>query len=246
MTTIDIRDPLAVAVVQAIHQGDTTTLRQLLTDNPGLATAKLGTDRPGGMARSLLHVATDWPGHYPNNVETVRILIDGGADVQATFVGSHTETPLHWAASSDDVDVLDALLDAGADIEAGGGVIGNGTPLADAAGCGEWNAARRLIERGAHANLWQAAALGLMDRVHAYFDADEEPPAHDITDALWCACHGGQQAVAEYLLDKGGDINWIGFDKLTPLDAAHRSGAHDLAEWLTKKGALTASIVENT
>jgi ankyrin repeat protein len=246
MTTIDIRDPIAVAVVQAIHQGDTTALRQLLTDNPSLATTKLGTDRPGGMARSLLHVATDWPGHHPNNVETVRNLIDGGTDVQATFVGSHTETPLHWAASSDDVDVLDALLDAGADIEAGGGVIGNGTPLADAAGFGQWNAARRLIERGAHANLWQAAALGLMDRVHAYFDADEQPPANDITDALWRACHGGQQAAAEYLLGKGGDINWIGFDKLTPLDAANRSGAHDLAEWLTKKGALTASRVKNT
>jgi uncharacterized protein len=78
------------------------------------------------------------------------------------------------------------------------------------------------------------------------FDADEKPPAHDITDALWCACHGGQQAAAECLLDRGGDINWIGFDKLTPLDAAHRSGAQDLAEWLTKKGALTASSVKNT
>jgi ketosteroid isomerase-like protein len=32
--------------------------------------------------------------------------------------------PLHWAASSDDVEALDALLDAGADIEADGAVIG--------------------------------------------------------------------------------------------------------------------------
>jgi hypothetical protein len=85
-----------------------------------------------------------------------------------------------------------------------------------------------------------------MDRVHAYFDADEQPPAQDITDALWCACHGGQQAASEYLLDKGGDLDWIGFDKLTPLDAARRSGAHELAEWLTSNGALTASSVKNT
>jgi uncharacterized protein len=34
--------------------------------------------------------------------------------------GSHDETPLHWAASSDDVEVLDALLDLRADIEAPG------------------------------------------------------------------------------------------------------------------------------
>jgi len=35
-----------------------------------------------------------------------------------------TETLLHWAASSDDVAVLEALLDAGADIESPGSVIG--------------------------------------------------------------------------------------------------------------------------
>ena len=37
------------------------------------------------------------------------------------------ETPLHWAASCDDVAVLDALLDAGADIHAPGAVIGGGS-----------------------------------------------------------------------------------------------------------------------
>ena len=31
--------------------------------------------------------------------------------------GGHAETPLHWAASRDDLDVADALLDAGADLE---------------------------------------------------------------------------------------------------------------------------------
>jgi ankyrin repeat protein len=48
----------------------------------------------------------------------VAALVAAGADVHARFTGPHTETPLHWAASSDDVGVLDALLDAGADIEA--------------------------------------------------------------------------------------------------------------------------------
>ena len=239
MITIDTRDPVAVAVVQSIHQGDVVRLRLLLTDNPDLATARLGSDKSGGMTRSLLHVATDWPGHYPNNVETVRALIEAGADVNARFTGPHTETPLHWAASSDDVEVLDALLDAGADIEAGGGVIGNGTPLADAAAFAQWNAARRLVERGAYVTLWQAASLGLMDRVRAHISSDDAPGADDVTGALWCACHGGQQAAAEYLLECGGDINWIGYDDLTTLDAARRSDAHELAAWLVAQGALT-------
>ena len=69
----------------------------------------------------------------------------------------HTETPLHWAASCDDVDVMEVLLDHGADIEAEGACIGGGTPLADAVAFGQWRAARRLIERGAEA---QSLAVG--------------------------------------------------------------------------------------
>src|SRR5258707_490715 len=82
--------------------------------------------------------------------------------VTARSTGAHTETPLHWAASCDDVAALDALLEHGADIEAPGAVIGGGTPLADAVAFGQWQAARRLVERGARTTLWQAAALGLM------------------------------------------------------------------------------------
>jgi ankyrin repeat protein len=47
--------------------------------------------------------------------------------------------------------------------------------------------------------------------------------------------------VAEYLLDRGADLNWIGWDDLTPLDVAIQSDAADLAEWLRSKGAKTAS-----
>jgi ankyrin repeat protein len=56
--------------------------------------------------------------------------------VNARFTGPHNETPLHWAASSDDVGVLDALIDAGADIEVRGAVIAGGTPDADATAFG--------------------------------------------------------------------------------------------------------------
>ena len=52
--------------------------------------------------------------------ETVSALVEAGADVDAPFEGSHAETALHWAASSDDLEALDALLDAGADLEAPG------------------------------------------------------------------------------------------------------------------------------
>jgi ankyrin repeat protein len=40
------------------------------------------------------------------------------------------ETPLHWAASNDDVELVDALLDHGAGVEAPGSVIGGLGPIA--------------------------------------------------------------------------------------------------------------------
>jgi hypothetical protein len=238
-------ESLKQAAVEAIHKGDIGTLKRLLSENHGLATARIDSVshgcEPETVTRTLLHVATDWPAHLPNGAATVAALIDAGADVNARFEGPHAETPLHWAASSDDVEVLDVLLDSGADIEATGGVIGNGTPLADAVAFGQWQAARRLVDRGAETTLWQAAALGLMDRVWRFFASGNAPSQHDITTAFWCACHGGQRASAEYLLDRGAEINWIGFDRLTPLDAAGRSDAGELAEWLKTRGATSAA-----
>jgi ankyrin repeat protein len=170
----------------------------------------------------------------------VAALLAHGADVNGAFIGRHSETPLHWAASSNDVAALDALLDGGANIEAAGGVIGGGTPLADAVAFGQWKAARRLVARGAGTTLWQAAALGLMARVEGYFASDPARTPDQVTNAFWCACHGGQQGVAEYLLERGADLNWIGYDGLSPLDAALRSGAWEVAEWLQGRGAESA------
>jgi uncharacterized protein len=252
MQYLSTEDPLAVAAVRAIHSGDVDALKELLAANPGLATARIGGDTKTNRcekSRTLLHVATDWPGHYPNGPQTVAALVAAGADVNARFAGPHTETPLHWAASSDDVAVLDALLDHGADMEAPGAVIGGGTPIADAAAFGQWKTAQRLVERGAKTSLWEAAALGLMDRVKEHFAGAELVPwsprpsqpsdqaPDEVTHAFWCACHGGQQPAAEYLLGHGADMNWIGYDQLTPLDAARRSCANALVAWLIHRGA---------
>lgn len=241
MPTLSTEDPVALAVVTAIRTGSVSTLRRLLRHNHDLATIRIGEADPHGMSRTLLHVVTDWPGHFPNGASTVVVLVEAGADVNARFCGPHQETPLHWAASSDDVEVLDALLDAGADIDAPGAVIGGGTPLADATAFGQWRAARRLVERGAHTNYFAEAALGLMYRLHDHSAEATAPEPDEVSDALWAACHGGQRQAAEYLLARGGDVNWVpGWERLTPLDAAARSGASDVHTWLHGLGAKTA------
>jgi len=223
-------------VADAIHSGDVEALRSFLSENPQAAHTRIDGQR------TLLHIATDWPGNFPNVRETITLLAGYGAELNAPFQGRHAETPLHWAASSDDVGALDTLLDLGADIEAAGAVIGGGSPLSDAVAFGQWKAARRLIERGARSTLWQSAALGLMDRVRAHFSADARPSAEEVTNAFWSACHGGQMEAAQYLLARGANLDWVGHGGLTPLDAATRNGNEDLVVWLKTQGAVSSKL----
>jgi ankyrin repeat protein len=238
MVTISTEDPVANAAVDAIHSGDVESLASLLQENPWLATARLGDET---MSRTLLHVVTDWPGHYPNGAATVRLLVNAGADVNARFQGPHEETPLHWAASSDDVEVLDALLDVGADIEAPGAVLGGGPPLSDARGFGQWKAAHRLVERGAKTYITDEAALGLIDRLEERFTANPPTP-EEIDLGLWAACQGGSESCARVLLERGAQINWLPpWENLTPLDAAEREGADELVSFLRAHGGKAFS-----
>jgi uncharacterized protein len=101
------------------------------------------------------------------------------------------------------------------------------------------------VELGARANLWQAAALGLPDRLERLLDAEPPPGRDEITNAFWCACHGGQLEAAKRLLERGADLNWIGHDGLTPLDAAVRAQADEVAAWLRAQGAEPAGHSTN-
>jgi hypothetical protein len=98
------------------------------------------------------------------------------------------------------------------------------------------------VERGARTTLWHAATLGLLDRLQEYFADGSRPEPGEVNGALWGACHGAQQQCAAYLLDHGADLNWIpDWENLTPVDAATRSGATELAGWLRERGARTAA-----
>jgi len=56
-------NPLAATVVKAIQEGDVESVKRLLQDNPDLAKTRFGSPEK---SRSLLHIAIDWPGHFPN------------------------------------------------------------------------------------------------------------------------------------------------------------------------------------
>ena len=67
------------------------------------------------------------------------MLLVAGADPNYPDPKPGSETPLHWASSSDDVEVAHVLIDGGADIEVPDGSIG--TPLDNAIGYACWNVA---------------------------------------------------------------------------------------------------------
>jgi ankyrin repeat protein len=113
--------------------------------------------------------------------------------------------------------------------------------LANATAFGQWKAARRLLERGARTTFWEAAALGLVERVREHLRASPPPSRDAVTRAFWGACHGGQLEASKLLCEHGADPSWVGWDGLTPLDAALRSDAGDVVEWLRCVGARSAS-----
>lgn len=231
-------EPLAIELTAVVMHGDVDRLSALLGVHPGLARCVVEDEKGGG--RSPLHLFADWPGHNPNPMEIVRALSAAGANVDEPATGMwHREAPLHWAASSDDVELVDALLDAGADIEHPGSSIDGGSPLSCAVGYGQWGAAHRLVARGARTVLWHEAALGLMARLTQRVEADPSPGEEELSAAFWQACHGGQRAAAEYLLGHGADLNWTAlWSNETPLEIAERVGRYDLAGWLAHMGAV--------
>jgi ankyrin repeat protein len=227
-------------VIATIHAGDLATLQRLLADNPGFAASRLG-----GIAKGCtpLHIVADWPGYFPNGPKIVRMLIEAGADPNARDPDQpRSETPLHWAASSDDVDVASALIDGGADVETPEGSIG--TPLDNAIGYACWHVARLLVQRGAKVDkLWHAAALGMLDRLEELLAGPSGIEPEAVSQAFWHACAAGQRRAAELLLNRGADLNWVpDYAKGTPLDAAGGLGTRqdNVIGWLRARGARSA------
>jgi uncharacterized protein len=227
-------DPMAARLVLAIRTGNTAAVRHLLKDDPRLARARIGAR---GGTKTSLHVVTDWPGYFPEGPQMARLLIAAGAEVDAVTTPEPPETPLHYAASSDDADVAEVLIDAGADIEKPDGSIG--TPLDNAIGYACWHVARLLAARGARVDkLWHAAALGMLTRLQELLAGN--PTDDEISQAFWHACAAGQRRAGELLLAEGADLDWIPeYAQGTPLDAASSLGTRqeNVITWLREMGA---------
>ena len=148
-------------------------------------------------------------------VETVRALLDGGADVDAR--ASDGATALHWAVHRDDAGLVELLLAAGADatianrygVQAVSLAAENGNPAI----------LETLLRAGADANaalsggetaLMTAARTGRPDTLRALIahgaDVNARDATHGQTPMMWAAARGHARAI-HVLAEAGGDVH---------------------------------------
>jgi ankyrin repeat protein len=246
--------------IAAIKSGDLNRLKELINNDPSLATARSSRSHPT-LLQCLALDALD----VPNKVELAQVLIDAGADIQG---------PLGAAACIDNVEISALLLDRGAAING----TGSWSPLEEALYWRNLGVIDLLLQRGASVhNLRMAAGLGRMDLIESFFRSDgslkpeagkidwpfgelaksnlnrkikEELQAkvaawsndsqEIINNAFIYACIHNQIDAARLLLEKGAQVNAIppGFDYSgTALHNAALHGHRPLVEFLVKSGA---------
>jgi len=209
------------AAVDAIVGGDIATLERLLRANRDLVRAR--STREHGS--TLLHYVSangveDFRQKTPRNiVEITRLLLDAGADVNATsdaYGGGSTTlglvgTSIHPEEAGVQIPLMELLLTHGARIDQQG-AAGNGHPVVK--GClanGQGAAARFLAGLGVPLDLEEAAGVGRLDLVKSYFTArgalTNGATVEQLKSGFLYACGYGRTEVAEFLLEKGIDPN---------------------------------------
>jgi hypothetical protein len=229
--------------VQAIKSGDAEKLRELIGQDPSLATARSTVSHP-----TLLQCLVLDGNDLPNKVEMAKILVDAGAEINE---------PLTACGSCDNVEVAELLLDRGAEVNG----IFSWSPLEEALYWHQQRAAALFLRRGATIhNLRIAAALGRTDPIAKFFEDDgrlkesagkinwpwytrnpwTSKPQDILDNAFVYACMHGHIDAAQLLLDKGAQINAIpeGFDFAgTGLHYAALNGHQPMVEFLIAHGA---------
>lgn len=224
----------------AVITGNMDGVRHLLADHPSLIHQRSTRAHHS----TLLHYVSangveDYRQRTPANIlDVTRLLLDAGADVNATsdaYGGGSTtlglvSTSAHPRARGVQIAMIDLLLERGARIDGEddlpnlvSGALGNGCP----------EAAVALAARGARVNtLYAAAGIGDLDRVRSLFDV-ARPARRE--QALIVAAQQGHVDIVRYCLDHGVDV--AASDGMTALHQAAAGGHLELMALLLERGA---------
>ena len=253
--------------VEAMDAGDSETLQKLLAEYPELAAARGYFDEyyeyPYFRGATLLHHLAGEPQRVPlpeNAVELAAALLSAGADPNAATYDSISvldlfieSDPLEWAESKPAM--IQLLVTNGVDANRNRGQI-----LWDALRERDLDLARMLVAEGAAVDLRFAAGVNRVDLMAEFFDAEGQlkegighlyHPDPDtvltaeqiMVEALNFAAYSGALEAAEFLLDRGVDINGIasGFSRYdrgsAPLHKTVMADQLEMARLLLARGA---------
>jgi ankyrin repeat protein len=255
------------SAVEAVINGEESTLRSLLRDHPDLVRARSTRithfDPPAHRATLLHYVAANGIEGYrqktpPNAVEIAQMLLEAGSDADALadmYGGRHTTLSMlvssgHPAEAGLQVALTETLLDFGARVDGSG--AGNWTsPLMTALAFGYLDTAQALVRRGARVDsLAAAAGLGRLDDARTLVGASSGGDRHR---AMALAAQHGHAEIVRLLLDAGEDPNRYNpkgnHAHSTPLHQAVWSGQESVVRLLVERGArmdIKDTIYEGT
>lgn len=233
--------------VDAVVTGDIDALQRLLREHPELARARSSR----GHGCTLLHyVSANGVEGYrqktpPNIVAITKMLLEAGADVNATAACYGTEddtlgltaTSMHPHNAGVMIPLLETLVVAGADMNRDGGwgiiraCLANGQP----------DAARWLADHGAVPDLADALGIGRLDLVQSFLSHDgtlkNGATAAQLEEGIRNASWYGEIAAIRYVLDGGFDAGRRFVDGATALHHASYDGNAELVALLLERGA---------
>ncbi len=230
--------------VDAVISGDIETLKSLLKREPDLIRMR---SSKAHRAMLIHYVAAngveDERQSTPTNaVDVANVLIDAGAEIDATFLdGGSGTTPLvslvtsfHPHKSGVAAELVSVFVNAGARVD---GLKGDGEPLRLALSFEYPESVQALLKCGAKImNVEVAAGLGELELVEKFVDG-KGASRRELEEAFWSACKYGYTEVAECLLKRGLDIDARGGANNTGLMLASQRGRRDTVEMLLDCGA---------
>ncbi len=230
--------------VDAVISGDIGALKSLLEREPDLI--RMRSSR--AHRAMLIHyvaangVEDERQRTSANAVGVANVLIDAGAEIDATFLdGGSGTTPLvslvtsfHPHKSGVAAELVRVFVNSGARVD---GIKGDGEPLRLALSFEYPESVQALLECGAKiVNVEIAAGLGELELVEKFVD-EGGISSRELEEAFWCACKYGWTEVAECLLKCGLDIDARGGANNTGLMLAAQRGRRDMVEMLLGYGA---------
>ncbi|XP_076285725.1 uncharacterized protein LOC143211701 isoform X2 [Lasioglossum baleicum] len=156
-----------------------------------------------------------------NNIGDVKELINHGVSIDAN--NNKGQTPLHYAAKSDKLEVVKYLIEekgANVNVKDNDGQ----TPLHSAANSDKLEVVKYLIEeKGANVNVK---------------DNDGQTPLHS-------AAKSDKLEVVKYLVDKGANVNVKDNDGQTPLHSAAKSDKLEVVKYLIEEKGANVNVKDN-